>query len=162
MRAVPQGEDELVAVESLKAELGKAVLEVRRPRAGRTFVKVEREALKRAVALLVNAGFKHLTTLTGLDLGKELGVVYHLNREGRLLSLTVTVPIEKPVLPTITDIVPGATLYEREVHDLLGVVFEGHPSLSRLVLPENWPEGLYPLRKKYSVEDVRKAVESHG
>lgn len=156
-------EDEgLEAVDALRAELGKSFLEARQPRKGRTFVRIERDALRRATTFLVNAGFVHLTTITGVDLGGELELLYHLNREGRLLSLSVKVPVEKPTITTITDIIPGATLYEREVHDLLGVVFEGHLNLSRLVLPEGWPEGLHPLRKKYSVEDVRKAVDSHG
>ncbi|RLG90884.1 hydrogenase large subunit, partial [Candidatus Bathyarchaeota archaeon] len=67
---------------------------------------------------------------------------------------------EKPVVPTITDIIPGAVLYEREVHDLLGVAFEGHPDLSPLVLPEEWPERVYPLRKEYTLEKLRKLTES--
>jgi|GEM_PF-98357 NADH-quinone oxidoreductase subunit C len=152
------GNESLEAIEALKAELGKAILEVRQPREGRIFVKIEREALRKAVAVLMNRGFIHLTTITGIDLGNELELLYHLDRNGRLLSLSVKVPEEKPTIPTITDLIPGATLYEREVHDLLGIVFEGHPNLSRLVLPEDWPEGLYPLRKKYSVEDIRKAL----
>jgi NADH-quinone oxidoreductase subunit D len=56
---------------------------------------------------------------------------------------------EKPVTQTITDILPGANLYEREVFDLLGVVFEGHPNLKRLMLPDLWPQGDYPLRRDW-------------
>jgi NADH-quinone oxidoreductase subunit C len=52
----------------------------------------------------------------------------------------------------VVSLLPGAVLYEREVHDLLGVVFDGHPSLERLILPDDWPEGVYPLRKDYKVE----------
>lgn len=153
---------DLQAIEVLKAELGKAVLEVRKPRDGRIFVKIERDSLREAVNVLVKDGFTHLTTITGVDLGTELEILYHLNREGKLLSLSIKVPEDKPIVPTITDIIPGATLYEREVHDLFGVIFEGHSNLSRLVLPEDWPEGLHPLRKRYSVEDIRKAVEGSG
>ena len=56
------------------------------------------------------------------------------------------VPEGKPVAPTITDVIPGAVLYEREVHDLLGVEFEGHPDLSPLLLPDDWPREVHPLR----------------
>jgi len=59
-------------------------------------------------------------------------------------------------------LVPGAILYEREVHDLLGVVFDGHPDLSRLILPEDWPEDVYPLRKEYSPEELRKLIAGSG
>ena len=71
-------------------------------------------------------------------------------------SLKVEVPIKQPALPTITSIIPGAILYEREVHELLGVVFSGHPKLSSLVLPEDWPDGVYPLRKEWTSEELQK------
>jgi len=72
--------------------------------------------------------------------------------------LKVEVPVKQPVLPTITPIVPGAILYEREVHELLGVVFSGHPNLSPLILPEDWPEGVYPLRKEWTHEEIKKKM----
>ena len=49
--------------------------------------------------------------------------------------------------PTITDIIPGALLYEREIHDLFGVKFEGHPNLEPLILPEDWPRDVHPMCK---------------
>jgi NADH-quinone oxidoreductase subunit C len=73
-------------------------------------------------------------------------------------SLKVEVPVKQPVLPTITSIIPGAILYEREVHELLGVVFSGHPNLSPLILPEDWPDGVYPLRKEWTHEEIKKKL----
>ncbi|MCK4434684.1 NADH-quinone oxidoreductase subunit C, partial [Candidatus Bathyarchaeota archaeon] len=66
------------------------------------------------------------------------------------------VPKNNPNVPTVTDLIPGAILYEREVHDLLGVNFEGHPDLSPLLLPEEWPQNLYPLRKEHNLEQLRQ------
>ena len=50
---------------------------------------------------------------------------------------------------------PGAAFHEREVTDLLGVTIEGHPSPGRLLLSENWPEGVYPLRKDVKANEVK-------
>jgi len=144
--------------EKLREFLKENVLEVKIPRDRRIFVRVKNTALKDAVKHLVNdLGFKHLSTITGIDVVEEIEVIYHLAHKGSIeLSLRVTVPKEKPIVPTVTDVIPGAVLYEREVHDLLGVEFKGHPDLSPLVLPEEWPNDIYPLRKEHSLEGLKE------
>jgi len=155
-------EKENEIAEKLKKHLKNSVFEVKIPKERRIFVKIGKTALKDAVKYLVHElGFSHLSTITGADTSEEIELIYHLAYKGSIeLSLKTTVPKEKPVVPTITDIIPGAVLYEREVHDLLGVAFEGHPDLSPLVLPEEWPERVYPLRKEYTLEKLRKLTES--
>jgi membrane-bound hydrogenase subunit beta len=54
------------------------------------------------------------------------------------------------VVPDISDIVPSAAIYEREVYELVGIKFEGLQDSSHLLLPEGWPEGVFPLRKDQS------------
>lgn len=60
-----------------------------------------------------------------------------------------------PKIPSITTIIPGANWHEREAHDFFGIVFENHPNLERLILPYDWPEKVYPLRKDVSIEELR-------
>ncbi len=80
---------------------------------------------------------------------EELVVTYHLydlnNQQG--IVLKVFVPDDEPVVPSITDIHPGAEWHEREAYDLLGIRFTDHPDLRRILLPEDW-DG-HPLRKDY-------------
>lgn len=145
-------------IEKLQQFLKEDMLESSVPRDRRIFVNIKREALEKAIGFLVNdLEFKHLSTITGSDLGETLELIYHLANKGSIeLSLRITIPESKAVVPTITDSIPGAVLYEREVHEMLGVMFEGHPDLLPLILPEGWPQNVYPLRKEEKFEDLRK------
>ncbi len=96
-----------------------------------------------------------ITAITGIDIGANIGVYYHVRTSNAFLTIKAEVPKDNPKIQTITDIIPGAVFHEMEVMDLLGVVFEGHPSPGRLVLPENWPEGVYPLRKDFKANEVK-------
>ncbi len=103
--------------------------------------------------------FDFLMCLSGVDYIKdgEIELVYHLFsfKHRHRITVKVRVPRENPRLPSVTPIWPGANFHEREVFDLYGVVFDGHPDLRRILLPEDW-EG-HPLRKDYVVQE-----EYHG
>jgi len=145
----------MLDLRELKGQLRGKAREIVLRREGRVFaraaVKQLREAIRKLRAL---EGFNHLSTITAIDVGSEIEVIYHISLSGALVSLKVQTPKENPVLPTIVDLIPGAVLYEREVHDMLGVNFEGHPDLSPLILPDKWPEGVYPLRKWWTQERI--------
>jgi Ni,Fe-hydrogenase III large subunit/Ni,Fe-hydrogenase III component G len=95
-----------------------------------------------------------ISAITGLDLGENIGLLYHLRVNHALVTVITDVPKDKPKIQTITDLIPGANFHEREVDDLFGVTFEGHPNPGRLVLPESWPLDLYPLRKDAKIEGI--------
>ena len=164
MRMSIEFAEETEIVRKMKDVMGEDVLEVKIPRPRRIFVHVHKNAFKKAIRYLTQkADFTHISTITGVDVGEEIEAIYHLSRDGRIeLSLKVRTPKDNPALPTITDIIPGAILYEREVHDLLGVTFEEHPDLSPLVLPEGWPPDVYPLRKEWTIEKIEKEVAKGG
>ena len=145
-------------VEKVKKFLGTNVIKIEAPRPRRIFVHMNKGGFVKAIRYLTKQlKFHHVSTITGVDIGKAIEVIYHLNLDGAIeLSLKVHVAKDTPVLPSITNFIPGAILYEQEVHDLLGVVFEGHPDLSLLLLPESWPSNIYPLRKAWVIEDVQK------
>ena len=146
-------------VNNLKDKFGDRIIEARVQRARRVFVTIDSKSLIEVTKFLAKErGYTHVATISGLDLGKTFGVIYHLIEENITLSLKVEVPREDPKLPTIVKVIPGAELYEREVHDMYGVVFKGHPDLSPLVLPDDWPSGLHPLRKEYKLEDIKAKI----
>jgi len=102
--------------------------------------------------------FRFLVDVTALDLyprEPRFEVVYHLLSlaNGQRLRLKVRLPSENPVLPSAVPVWPSANAFEREVFDLFGITFEGHPFLERILMPDNW-EG-HPLRKDYPTEGYR-------
>lgn len=76
-------------------------------------------------------------------------VVYHLLSPARRERIRLKVPVSEDtaVVPSVVEIWPGANFFEREVFDMFGIVFEGHPNLKRILMPEDW-DG-HPLRKDY-------------
>ena len=79
-----------------------------------------------------------------------INLLSHASRER--IRLRVQVPEDDPSLPTLFDIYPGSEALEREVHDLFGINFDGHPDMTRILMPEEWNG--YPLRKDYDVGQI--------
>ncbi len=97
--------------------------------------------------------FDYLFCLTGVDWGTELGVVYHLTSTSLNHSVELKVKTdnrETPEFDTVTDLWMTADFFEREVWDLFGIRFTGHPDLRRILLEEDWVG--YPMRKDYTDE----------
>jgi Ni,Fe-hydrogenase III component G len=154
-------EENQKTVERLVEVIGNEnVLETKIPRERRATIRIKTEKLREAVTYLKEKdGLFHLATISGVDLGDEREIVYHLNKKDLILNLKVRVPASNPVVPSITSIINGAILYEREVNDLIGVYPEGHPNPKRLVLSDDWPDGINPLLKKWDINSLRKAVD---
>jgi len=105
------------------------------------------DVLKMAQFIVDAWGPLHLSTISGNDRGGHIDVIYHFVADG--VSLNVRAAVDKAVdeIETITPVVPAAIMYEREINDMFGVEITGHPDPRRLILPEDWPEGDYPLRR---------------
>jgi len=95
-------------------------------------------------------GFDRLITISTVDNGETLELLYHLIGPLRIIiTLWIDLPRDKPVIPTVSDVLSPAGIYERQIHDLFGITFEGHPDLKKLMLNEDWPDNEYPLRKDW-------------
>jgi len=124
---------------------------------------LDRSAIREACALLKEdtaCPFDFLADVTCVDwypAEPRFEVVYHLlsipNKERVRLKVRLNSSSPSPSVDSITSVWPGANYFEREVYDLFGVRFNGHPYLRRIMMPEDW-EG-HPLRKDYPVEGYR-------
>ncbi len=117
---------------------------------GREVFTVPVENVREAAEFMKESGFDFLIDIVGMDWGESLGVIYYISR-GNLTETVVlktsTANRENPVLPSLWDVWGTAGVYEREVHDFFGILFQGHPDMRRLFLRGDWKG--WPLRKDY-------------
>ncbi|MDX9865537.1 MAG: NADH-quinone oxidoreductase subunit C [Anaerolineaceae bacterium] len=118
--------------------------------------------LHSAVATLVRESWGYLAAITGIDrpaaaeedglpqAENEIEVIYTFCWGAAVLSLHVRLGYSELVVDTVCDLIPSASFYERELMEMYGVVVENTPNTERLMLPDIWPEGVYPLRKSFS------------
>ena len=116
-------------------------------------VKITPASLVGICEMLHSQGFDYLADVTAIDWQDRIEIVYQLTalERNEKLALRIDLDRAKPEIDSITSIWKGADFQEREVYDLMGVVFNGHPDLRRILTPEDW-EG-YPLRKDYVIPD---------
>ncbi|MEO9364910.1 MULTISPECIES: NADH-quinone oxidoreductase subunit C [Candidatus Nitrosocaldus] len=104
-------------------------------------------------------GFDHPISVSGVDYPKNkmIDVVYHIGSctsndyRSFVLAFAVQLNRDDPVMPTLTPVYRGVEYHERETFEMLGVIFDGHPRLERLLLPEDWAD-IPPLRKDFHIK----------
>jgi len=100
---------------------------------------------------------------SGVHTRSGFEILYHFTIERLQLLISIRVKLDKdsPKIDSIASIIKGADWIEREMHELLGIDFTGHPNLERLLLPDDWPKGVYPLRTDYQEWD-KNAIRDRG
>jgi NADH:ubiquinone oxidoreductase subunit C len=163
-------EKALQLAESLLKEF---TVSTNRPETNRLDLVIERKNLKPAVkALLLDNRWGYLSAITGLDNAKyqvdevtkekklladagSLELLYHFCLGAAVTTLRVAVPYNDAKVDSICDLISSVSLYEREAAELFGIEFIGTPSTDHLILPDGWPEGVYPLRKSFTGFDKK-------
>ena len=134
--------------------------EASRPRPDRLDVKVN--VIDQLIPIIVGLRVKrlgYLSAIVGLDGSpetNEMEVLYLFCPESAVIALRVRVPRSSPCLPSLCDIIPSAEVFERELREMFGIEITGLHTTEHLYLPDEWPNGVYPLRK-----DFDAAVLSH-
>jgi NADH-quinone oxidoreductase subunit C len=155
--AVFEGMTQNVAIQALRAAHPEAIVNAKFDRDELTLV-IAQDMIRGACRTLQQAGYNFLEDVTCVDwypTEPRFQVTYHIlsHKMKERVRLHVMVESIDPSVDSITPVWPSANFYEREVWDLFGIRFHGHPSLRRIMLPEEW-EG-HPLRKDYPVEGYR-------
>jgi membrane-bound hydrogenase subunit beta len=129
------------------------VAEITNPAPRRLFLKVDKIHLVETMKFIrEQLDFAHVATISGVDKGDVFEILYHMRNPFACLTVRTTTPRHDPKVPTITAVIPGAILYERELQDMFGLIIEGIPDSRPLLLSDNWPAGVYPLRKDWKFE----------
>jgi len=154
------------AISLLKERFPTSIAETREFR-GEITVVVQRQDIVPICRFLRDEpelAYDFLVDLTAVDLlehpwkVERFEVVYHLHsyQYNRRIRLAVRVPEHDPVVPSLTSVWPGANWLEREVYDMFGITFAGHPDLRRIIMPADW-EG-HPMRRDFPVFGTREPV----
>ncbi len=121
-------------------------------------ITVKKEVIEEALFFLRDdqeLQYNFLTTLCGMHYpaNEELGVVYHLHSfvNNHRIRIKTSVPVSDPRIATATSVWPSANWQERETYDFFGILFEGHPNLTRILNVEDMVD--FPLRKDFPLED---------
>ncbi|MEO1376661.1 MAG: NAD(P)H-quinone oxidoreductase subunit J [Cyanobacteria bacterium J06635_10] len=136
-------------------------------RSGVEIIKVEADFLLPICTALYAYGFNYLQCQCGIDLGPgdQLVSMYHLVKVSdnadrpEEVRVKVFLPRENPTVPSVYWIWKTADWQERESYDMYGIIYEGHPNLKRILMPEDWVG--YPLRKDYVSPDFYELQDAY-
>jgi len=117
------------------------------------WIRLDKNLLKPAIKKLMDIRFPHFAVIAGSDLGDEIELLYILSvfygtKFGEyMVTFGIRLPKTDLTVPTITDLIPGALLSEREKQEFFGITVTDIPDGRRLFLPDDFPQGVYPWRK---------------
>lgn len=117
----------------------------------RVYIDINREDLPDFVKhIFLKLGVR-FNTASAVDTPNAIEILYHFTFDeiNLMISLRAFLKRSDPHIESITPIMKGAEWIEREIHELFGVEFDGHPNLKPLLLPDDWPKGKCPLRRDY-------------
>lgn len=124
---------------------------IEQPSSTRLFVDVARSKIRDVSNEVIKMGGRYLMSIgtDNIARDKTLGLIhaFSFDRDNVFVCLRTSAPADMAVFDSITPDIPNAGWSERECMDLLGMKFSGHPKPKRLILSDDWPEGVYPLRK---------------
>ena len=155
--AVLAGLPDHPALNAILAWNSEALIDARFDR-GELTLTLDTDSIRAAAATVQAAGYNAFQDVTAVDwypAVPRFQLSYHIISYSfkEMIRLRILVDGDDPSVESITPVWPGANYYEREVFDLFGIRFEGHPNLRRILMPDDW-QG-YPLRKDYPVEGYR-------
>ena len=125
------------------------------PSDNRIYLSCESENSFRINKFLFEEVGARFVIATAIDCEQYFEILYHYSYDQTGCVINVKCFIrdhDHPQVESITPIIPGAEWIEREMHDLEGIEFKNHPCMERLLLADDWPEGVYPLRKDWNNE----------
>ena len=133
------------------SEIKDKLIAIEQPAPNRMYLLCEAENSYAVNKFLFEEVPARFVIATGIDAEDCFEIIYHYSYDqtGCVINLKAFIRDRKrPAIESITPFLPAAEWIEREIHDVLGIDFKNHPNLKRLILADDWPEGVYPLRKE--------------
>ncbi len=139
-------------LDEISAKFPEVIIKIHSPR--RTYMTISREKVYDFVEFLYKEKGFRFSIATGIDTRDGIEIIYHFSHDeaGTYYNIKVLVPKDDLKIKSMTTLLPATDWIEREIHELLGVDFVGHPNLVPLLTAETWPADLCPLRRDYADE----------
>jgi Ni,Fe-hydrogenase III component G len=141
-------------MENLKAQFPAEIISFREPVSKKAYVTVNPKAIRKLAEYIFRSMGARFNTIIGVDRRPthsdfQTTHVFSFDEDKIFILLQSSLDKDQPEIDSITSVIPGANWAERELYDLLGIKINGHVDPRRLVLPDDWPENLHPLRKDF-------------
>jgi len=150
-------------LDDLRKKFKDDIIEVFDKSPKRVYVEIRPDSIVRVASYIFKDLKARFNTASGVDLRYHMEILYHFLIEdiNLLISLRVKLQKQKLEIDSLSPIFEGSSWIEREIHEILGINFRGHKDLRKLLLPDDWPEGVYPLRRDYKEWD-KNAIRDRG
>lgn len=150
-------------LEDLKSRFSDDIVDLFDKSPKRVYVEIRPGAIvPMGIHLFRNLGAR-FNIASGMDTPDSFEIIYHFTLEdiNLMVNVRVKLPKDAPRIQSLGRHIEAVNWIEREMHELLGIEFMDHPDPRRLLLPDNWPDGVYPLRQDYREWDPT-AVRDRG
>jgi len=150
-------------INNLRKKFNGDIIEIFHKSPKRDYIEIKPESLVRVANYIFKDLKARFNIASGVDMRYHMEIIYHFLFEDINLIISLRVKLKKTNLEidSLAPIIEGANWVEREIHEILGINFKGHPDLRRLLLPDEWPDGVYPLRRDYKEWD-KNAIRDRG
>jgi NADH-quinone oxidoreductase subunit C len=138
-------------IKSLKDRFGERIKDVTEKRK-RIYLTMDAKDIREAATFLFKDLGMRFNIASAVDDFDAFEILYHFSKDEAGILATVRVFLKDKKNPRIDSLLPlmrGAEWIEREIHELFGIEFDGHPNMRPLLLPDDWPQGVYPLRRDF-------------
>lgn len=143
--------NESKTLSEIKKKFTSAIMDVFEKNDRRVYITVDKKDIPVICRFMYEDLDGRLCTASGIDTRSGIEILYHFMYPRDHLLITVKTKVKKPSpeIESIGTFMPAAVWIEREIYDLLGVVFKNHPDPRRILMSDDWPEGVYPLRRDF-------------
>jgi len=151
------------ALNNIKEACKEDIVDIFEKTEKRIYIEIKPESIKKVASFVFNNLGARFSIASGVDGRNNMEILYHfiLEEINLVISLRVKLDKDKLEIDSIAPLFEGANWIEREINEMLGIKFRGHPDMRKLLLPDEWPEGVYPLRRDYEEWD-KNAIRDRG
>ena len=147
---------ERIALTAIQEKFGGVLINVFEKNDRRIYITVDKKDIPEICRFMYEKLGGRLAITSGIDTRSGIEILYHFmyTQEYQIITLKTLVKKPSPEIESIATFLPAANWIEREIFDILGVVFTNHPDPRRILMADDWPEGVYPLRRDFKESQI--------